>query len=114
MQRNTRGPLMILAATSGFGLIPMFAQIMMQTGFSADAITLYRIAVPLLIFILWFNPRGLDLMEVARTMLLGMFSGIGMILFMRALAHGSATTVILLYYCYPFFSLLLRFCFWLA
>ncbi len=105
MQSGTRGSLMILAATSGFGLVPMFAQIMMQAGFSADAITLYRIALPFLIFVAWFNPRGLDRMEVVRTMLLGALGGIGMILFMRALAQTSATTVILLYYCYPFFSI---------
>lgn len=98
---------MILAATSGFGLVPMLAQIMMQTGFSADAITLYRIAIPLLLFIAWCSPRGLDRMEMVRTILLGMFSGVGMILFMRALAQTSATTVILLYYCYPFFSIVL-------
>lgn len=98
---------MILTATSGFGLVPVFAQMMIQAGFSADAITLSRFLVPLLLFLVWFNPRGLDCMEVARTMLLGMFCGIGMILFMRALSQTSVTTVILLYYCYPFFSILL-------
>ncbi len=98
---------MILTATSGFGLVPMFAQIMMQAGFSADAITLSRFLLPLLLFLAWFNPRGLDRMEAARTMLLGMFCGMGMILFMRALSQSSVTTVILLYYCYPFFSIVL-------
>lgn len=98
---------MILAATTGFGLIPVFAQLMMQAGFSADGITLYRIGIPLLILVWWFRPHGLDAMEILRTMLLGMFSGVGMVLFMRALAGSSATAVILLYYCYPFFSILL-------
>ena len=107
MQSSTRGSLMIVMASSGFGLVPIFAQIMMQSGFSADAITLYRITIPFLLFVAWFNPRGLDFMETIRSMLLGMFAGIGMILFMRALAQTSAATVILLYYCYPFFSILL-------
>ena len=107
MQSSTRGSLMIVMASTGFGLVPMFAQIMMQGGFGADAITLYRIAIPFLLFIVWFNPRGLDVMETARSMLLGMFAGVGMILFMRALAQTSAATVILLYYCYPFFSIAL-------
>lgn len=107
MQQSTQGSLMILAATSGFGLIPMIAQIMIQAGFSADAITLYRIAVPLLLFIACFRPRGLDCGEVVRTMLLGIFGGIGMVLFMRALSQTSAATVILLYYSYPFFSIVL-------
>ena len=107
MSRKTRGSLMILLATSGFGLVPMFAQLMTQAGFGADAITLYRFLVPFLLFLFWFNPRGIDLMEAGRTLLLGIFSGIGMVLFMRALSQTSATTVILLYYCYPFFSILL-------
>ena len=105
MQNGTRGSLMILTATAGYGLVPVLAQLMIQTGFDADAITLYRIAIPLLVFVAWFNPRGLDRMEVVRTMLLGLFCGIGMVLFMRALAQTSAATVILLYYCYPFFSI---------
>ena len=107
MQRSTQGSLMILAATSGFGMVPILAQLMMQAGFGADAITLCRVAIPLLLFLAWFNPRGFDRMEAVRTLLLGIFGGIGMVLFMRALAETSASTVILLYYCYPFFSILL-------
>jgi drug/metabolite transporter (DMT)-like permease len=98
---------MILTATAGFGLVPMFAQMMMQAGYDADTITLYRIALPLLLFVGWFRPRGLYPMEVIRTMLLGMFGGIGMALYMRALSQTSAATVILLYYSYPFFSIVL-------
>jgi len=107
MPRKRKGSLMILIATSGFGMVPVFAQMMTQVGFGADTITLYRFLVPFLLFLWWFNPRGLDCMEAARTLLLGMFCGIGMVLFMRALSQTSATTVILLYYCYPFFSILL-------
>lgn len=99
--------MMILTATSGFGMVPIFAQIMTQAGYGADAITLYRFLVPCLLFLAWFNPRGLDAMEVTRTLLLGIFGGIGMALFMRALSQTSATTVILLYYCYPFFSIVI-------
>ena len=40
-------------------------------------------------------------------MLLGVFAGVGMVLYMRALAQTPATTVILLYYCYPFFSIVI-------
>jgi len=98
---------MILLATTGFGMVPMLAQLMAQAGFSADAITLYRFLVPFLLFLPWFRPLGLDPMESMRTLLIGAFGGIGMVLFMRALSGTSATTVILLYYCYPFFSILL-------
>ena len=99
--------MMILTATIGFGLIPIFAQIMLQKGFDADSITLYRFLIPTLVFILWFRPKGLDVAEVIRTLLLGVFGGLGMVLFMRALSGTSATTVILLYYCYPFFTIVL-------
>jgi len=98
---------MILLATLGFGTVPMLAQLMTRAGFGADAITLYRFLVPFLLFLSCFKPRGLDPMETLRTLSLGIFCGIGMVLFMRALSQTSATTVILLYYCYPFFSILL-------
>ncbi len=107
MHSSARGSLMIIGASLGFGMIPMLAQLMMANGFSADVITLYRFLIPMLIFIVFFRPAGLDRWEVLRTFLVGMLSGLGMVLFMRALQQTSAVTIILLYYCYPFFSIVI-------
>ncbi len=107
MQKVNQGSVMILFATLGFGLIPMFAQVMMASGFSADAITLYRFLVPILIFSVGFQRNDLDALETLRTVLLGFFAGCGMVLFMRAIEQTSAISVILLYYSYPFFSILI-------
>jgi drug/metabolite transporter (DMT)-like permease len=107
MQAHYKGSMMIIGATFGFGMIPMLVQLMLARGFSADAITLYRFLVPLIIFMLWLRPARIDWPEAIRTLLLGAFAGTGMLFFMRALEQADPATVILLYYSYPFFSIVI-------
>lgn len=97
------GPVMIFASACGFGLNPLFVQLLAQEGFDTLTTTFYRFAIPGLICI-GFLPLARALWpEACRMLLLGMLNGIGAYCYFDALQNIPVSLAILIYYTYPVF-----------
>ena len=100
------GPMMVLLSAVGFGFNPLFAQILFDQGMSTELVTLYRFILPgILLSFYLLAPKHLW-PEVIRMLLLGFASAIGVLAYFHALKALDSSTAILIYYTYPFFSLL--------
>lgn len=101
------GPLMVLMAAIGFGFNPLFAQILFAQGMSAEMVTLYRFILPGVLLSFYLPTPASLWPEVSRMLMIGVANGIGIFAYFYALQTLASATAILIYYTYPFFSLLI-------
>ena len=107
MESQTKGPLLVLLAAIGFGFNPLFVQILFAQGMTPEVVTLYRFVLPC-ILLLFFLPTPVTLWrEVSRMLMIGLANGLAMLAYFYALQTLPSATAILIYYTYPFFSLLI-------
>ena len=101
------GPMMILLSAIGFGFNPLFAQILFVQGMNTELVTLYRFILPG-ILLAFYLPAPVHLWpEVSRMLMIGFMNAIGVFAYFHALQVLDSSTAILIYYTYPFFSLLI-------
>ena len=101
------GPLMVLVAAIGFGFNPLFAQILFAQGLSAEMVTLYRFILPGILLSFYLPTPASLWPEVSRMLMIGVANGVGIFAYFYALQTLASATAILIYYTYPFFSLLI-------
>lgn len=101
------GPVMVLLAAIGFGFNPLFAQILFAQGMSAEMVTLYRFILPGILLSFYLPTPASLWPEVSRMLMIGVANGIGIFAYFYALQTLASATAILIYYTYPFFSLLI-------
>jgi len=90
-----------------YGLNPFFAQLLFKDGLSAEMVSLYRFILPALFFVFFLRTPRANMTEAGRCLLLGVASGISIFAYFHALETIPAATAILIYYSYPFFSVLI-------
>lgn len=105
------GQYFVLLAACFYGLNPFFAQRLFQDGVGAEIVSLYRFILPALFFIFCLRSPKENRAEVFRSLILGVASGVSIFGYFHALETIPATTAILIYYSYPFFSVLIGWCF---
>ena len=101
------GPTMVLLAAIGFGFNPLFAQILFAQGMTAEMVTLYRFILPGLLLSFYLPTPAYLWPEVSRMLMLGFANGVGVLAYFYALQTLASATAILIYYTYPFFSLVI-------
>ncbi|MDN3680982.1 DMT family transporter [Vibrio tapetis subsp. quintayensis] len=101
------GQYLVLASAFFYGLNPFFAQLLFEEGFGAEMVSLYRFILPAVFFIFFLRTPKKHWPEAARCFLLGLVSGIAIFSYFHALETIPAATAILIYYSYPFFSVLI-------
>lgn len=101
------GHLFITLAAIGFGLNPMFAQLLMDDGLSPQLVTLYRFLLPALLLAPWLRLTRLEYKEGFIMFVFGMANGLAMLAYFTALSQIPAAQAIFIYYSYPVVSLLL-------
>jgi drug/metabolite transporter (DMT)-like permease len=109
MKLQLSGPLMVLLAAIGFGFgfNPLFVQILLIQGMTVEMVTLYRFVLPC-VLLLFYLPTPTTLWaEVSRMLMIGFANAIGVLAYFYALQTLPSATAILIYYTYPFFSLLI-------
>ena len=100
------GPTMVLLAAIGFGFNPLFAQILFAQGMTAEMVTLYRFILPGILLSFYLPTPASSWPEVSRMLMIGFANGMGVLAYFYALQALASATAILIYYTYPFFSLL--------
>tara|TARA_R110001583_G_scaffold41314_6_gene131558 strand:- start:87 stop:989 length:903 start_codon:yes stop_codon:yes gene_type:complete len=106
-KREKSGPRMVLLAAIGFGLNPLFAQILFAQGMSAEMVTLYRFILPGILLSFYLPTPVSSWPEVTRMLMIGFANAVGVLAYFYALQILASATAILIYYTYPFFSLLI-------
>lgn len=101
------GQYFVLLAACFYGLNPFFAQQLFQDGLGAEMVSLYRFILPALFFIFCLRAPRENRAEVIRSLILGVASGVAIWGYFHALETIPAATAILIYYSYPFFSVLI-------
>ena len=101
------GQYLVLMAACFYGLNPFFAQQLFKDGLGAEMVSLYRFILPAMFLVFCLRIPRENRVEVARSLLLGLASGISIFGYFHALETIPAATAILIYYSYPFFSVLI-------
>ena len=101
------GQYLVLMAACFYGLNPFFAQQLFKDGLGAEMVSLYRFILPAMFFIFCLRTPRENRAEVSRSLLLGLASGVSIFGYFHALEKIPAATAILIYYSYPFFSVLI-------
>lgn len=99
--------LAIVVTSACFGLVPLFARVLLGEGFSAEAIALYRfgLTLPLALF---FLPRRRSKLRPAVALLAGgLAMGLGWTSYLRSLEHASVASAGVVYMSYPLFVVLI-------
>lgn len=107
MRSQTNGPWLVLLAAIGFGFNPLFAQILFTQGMTPEIVTLYRFVLPCVLLLFYLPTPPALWAEVIRMLMLGLVNGVGVLAYFYALQTLPSATAILIYYTYPFFSLLI-------
>lgn len=107
MKLQLSGPLMVFLAAIGFGFNPMFVQILLLQGMTVEMVTLYRFVLPCILLLFYLPTPAILWAEVSRMLMIGFVNGIGVLAYFYALQTLPSATAILIYYTYPFFSLLI-------
>ncbi|WP_435235887.1 DMT family transporter [Psychromonas sp. PT13] len=105
MQMN--GSVMVLLAAIGFGFNPLFAQILFAQGMSVEVVTLCRFILPDILLSFYLRTPSVLWPEVRRMIIIGFANALGVLGYFYALQTLTPATAILIYYTYPFFSLLI-------
>lgn len=99
--------LAIVLTSVCFGLVPLFARVLLEEGFSAEAIALYRFGVTLPLA-LCFLPRTWCKLRPAVAILGGgLAMGLGWTSYLRSLEHASVASAGVVYMSYPLFVVLI-------
>lgn len=98
---------MVLLAAIGFGFNPLFAQILFSQGMTTEMVTLYRFILPAVLLSFYLPTPSILWPEVRRMLMIGFVNGLGVLAYFYALQTLAPSTAILIYYTYPFFSLLI-------
>lgn len=101
------GPTMVLLSAIGFGFNPLFAQILFAQGLNTEIVTLYRFILPAILLSFYLPTPAHLWPEVSRMLMIGFANALGVFAYFHALQTLTASTAILIYYTYPFFSLLI-------
>ena len=101
------GPIMVLLAAIGFGFNPLFAQILFAQGMEAEMVTLYRFILPGILLSFYLPTPAVLWPEVSRMLMIGVANGVAIFAYFYALQTLASATAILIYYTYPFFSLII-------
>jgi len=101
------GSILVLLAAVGFGFNPLFAQILFAQGMSVEVVTLCRFILPGVLLSFYLRTSMLLWPEVIRMLMLGFANALGVLAYFYALQTLTPATAILIYYTYPFFSLLI-------
>ncbi len=105
--RAGQGVTLVLLATVGFGLNPLFARWAYGDGLTPETALLYRFLFPAL-FLSPFVFRKRNARPAAlRAIALGMFIGLGTITYFRSIAEVPVATAALVYFTHPLFTILL-------
>ncbi|MDO6563285.1 DMT family transporter [Amphritea sp. 1_MG-2023] len=104
---NHQGQALVLAAAVLYGLNPLFAQLLYDDGLGAEMVSLYRFILPALFFAFFLRTAKANWPEAARSLVLGIVSGVSIFAYFHALETIPAATAILIYYSYPVFSVLI-------
>jgi drug/metabolite transporter (DMT)-like permease len=102
-----RGMALILLATVGFGLNPLFARWAYSGGLSAETALLYRFLVPALVLLPFMAGARHDWIVAGKAVALGMFVALGTITYFRSIAAVPVATAALVYFTHPLFTILL-------
>jgi drug/metabolite transporter (DMT)-like permease len=102
-----RGALLVLLATVGFGLNPLFARWGYSGGLTAETALLYRFIFPALCLLPFLFRRSYDTGAAVKAVLLGLFVGLGTITYFRSIAQVPVATAALVYFTHPLFTILL-------
>lgn len=102
-----KGSLLIFCSAVGFGLNPLFAQLLFAEGMNAEWVTLFRFIIPALVFVPMLRVQVAEYAELLRMLLLGAFNALGVLLYFKAINEIPVSAAILIYYSYPFFNVLL-------
>lgn len=102
-----KGSLLIFGSAVGFGLNPLFAQLLFAEGMNAEWVTLFRFIIPALVFVPMLRVQAAEYAELLRMLLLGAFNALGVLLYFKAINEIPVSAAILIYYSYPFFNVLL-------
>ncbi|MBR7888281.1 EamA family transporter [Marinomonas sp. A79] len=106
-QSNIGGQYFVLLSACFYGLNPFFAQQLFEDGLGAAMVSLYRFILPALFFMFCLRTPRENRLEVFRSLVLGVASGVAIFGYFHALETIPAATAILIYYSYPFFSVLI-------
>jgi drug/metabolite transporter (DMT)-like permease len=102
-----RGITLIMLATVGFGLNPLFARWAYSGGLTAETALCYRFIFPALFLFPFVFKRGYDPRAAVKAVMLGMFVGLGTITYFRSIAQAPVATAALIYFTHPLFTILL-------
>ncbi|MEH6578717.1 MAG: EamA family transporter [Amphritea sp.] len=100
------GPGLILLAAICFGFNPLFAQLLFAEGLGAEMVSLYRFILPALLLSFCLRAPQSEWPEVLRMLAIGIANGAAIFCYFYALDTIPAATAILIYYTYPFFSVI--------
>lgn len=99
--------LAVIAACVSFGMVPLFAKLLLDTGMSAASIGFFRYASSALIMFPFLPFAREKRRDALRMLGAGILMGIGWVSYLRALETESVAMVGLVYMTYPVFALLL-------
>lgn len=102
-----QGIALVLLATVGFGLNPLFARWAYNGGLTAETALFYRFVFPALFLSPFVIKKGYDTNAAVKAIMLGMFVGLGTITYFRSIAQVPVATAALIYFTHPLFTILL-------
>ncbi|MFX4222502.1 MAG: DMT family transporter [Thalassobaculum sp.] len=98
---------MVIAACVSFGMVPLFARLLLESGMSPAAIGFFRYAFSGIVMLPFLPLARAKRREAVRLIGAGVFMGLGWISYLNALETVSVAAVGLVYMTYPVFALLL-------
>lgn len=99
--------LVVIAACVSFGMVPLFARLLLESGMSPAAIGFFRYAFSGIVMLPFLPLARAKRREAVRLIGAGVFMGLGWISYLNALETVSVAAVGLVYMTYPVFALLL-------
>jgi drug/metabolite transporter (DMT)-like permease len=99
--------LVVIAACVSFGMVPLFARLLLESGMSPAAIGFFRYAFSGIVMLPFLPLARAKRREAVRLIGAGVFMGLGWISYLNALETASVAAVGLVYMTYPVFALLL-------
>ncbi|MDF1790579.1 MAG: EamA family transporter [Thalassobaculaceae bacterium] len=99
--------LAVIAACISFGMVPLFAKLLLDTGMSAAAIGFFRYASSALMMFPFLPLAREKRRDALRLLAAGVLMGVGWVSYLEALETQSVAMVGLVYMTYPVFALLL-------
>lgn len=100
------GLVLVLLAATGFGLIPLVSRLAYAGGLSPEAAVIYRFAVPALPFLVFLR-RFRSAREYAVSIGAGLFMGLGVLGYFRAIEAMPVAVAALIFFTFPLFAVLI-------